>query len=383
MASVAAIFNCIRKKKIMGKLRANKKLLATGIVLLVIMAMALSKKNAINAQKKQDNVVLLNKADITGVKRARFDDIIYFTGDLAPKEQTIISSEVDARVIKVLVDEGQIVKAGQELALLDTLDLAQAVTQQEALVAAARAKYELDQQKLDKQQQLFKQGFISRIAYDELQTNYQASLQNFKAQEALLIRSKKQLADTHIKAPFAGVIFQKSVQNGQLALKNTKLFSLANLSSLEIKAAIPSDAINRIKLNQQVVFKVETDNRAYDGQISRINQVAQSGTRSYMVYIDFNNQSYGLKAGQFVKGEIILQSLPNQLIMSCDSLRDGNEGKYVLILENGKILQKKIQLIMSNQQSNQCAISGLAGNEDVLAGNVLTVKPGDSAKIVD
>lgn len=355
-------------------------ILVTIVVLLIIIKVATKvEQNKI----AKSNVSLLNQADITTVKQESISAIVNFTGDLSPKAQTIISSEVDAKIVKVMVEEGQLVKAGQALAELDTLDLAQAVSQQEAQVATAKAKLDLDKQKMDKQEQLLKQGFISQIAFDELINNYEASLQNYKAQLAMLTRSKKQLADTHITAPFAGVIYQKNIEPGQLALKNTKLFALANLDTMEIKAAIPSDQINEVSLGQPVVFKVETDTREYAGKVARINQVAVAGTRSYMVYIEFNNKNSVLKAGQFIKGQIVLKSLPNQSVVSCDALRNIANKQYVLVLKDGLIIQKQVGLILENQQSLSCAVSGLVAGEKVLAGNVLTVKAGDKVRVVD
>lgn len=351
------------------------------IVLLVLRFTWLSKPTSVAPGNTTE--VLLNKSDIVIVKQESLNDVVYFTGDLSPKDQTIISSEVDARILKIWVDEGQLVKAGQKLADLDTLDLAQAVSQQQAQVAGAKARLILDQQKMEKQSELLKQGFVSQIAYDELVSNYQASLQNYKAQEAMLKRSQKQLTNTHITAPFAGIVYQRNVQAGQLAQKNTKLFALANLNYLEIKAAIPSDQINQIALGESVVFKVETDSRGYQGIISRINQVAEAGTRSYMVYIDFNNIGAGLKSGQFIKGQIILRNLDNQLVLPCDALRSVESSNYVLVLQSNKVIKKSVQLILSNRQTGVCSVSGVSRGDNVLAGNVLTVKPGDSAKIVD
>jgi RND family efflux transporter MFP subunit len=356
-------------------------LILTAIIVLLVIVKVVTKEERAKITKSDDS--LLNQADIATVKQESISAIVNFTGDLSPKAQTIISSEVDAKIIKVMVEEGQLVKAGQALAELDTLDLAQAVSQQEAQVATARAKLELDKQKMDKQEQLLKQGFISQIAFDELVNNYEASSQNYKAQLAMLTRSKKQLANTHITAPFAGVVYQKSIEPGQLALKNTKLFALANLDTMEIKAAIPSDQINEVSLGQSVIFKVETDAREYAGNVARINQVAVAGTRSYTVYIEFNNKNSVLKAGQFIKGQIVLKSLPNQSVVSCDALRNIANKQYVLVLKNGVVIQKQVGLILENQQSLTCAVSGLLPGEKVLAGNVLTVKAGDKVRIVD
>lgn len=367
----------------MNKMRINRKKIIIALVIFIVAIIAAFTKQESKAIEKKANEVLLNKSDIGFARQESINEVINFTGDLSAKEQTVISAEVDARITKIWVDEGQLVKAGQALADLDTLDLAQAVSQQQAQLSAAKAKLDLDKQKMDKQSELLKQGFVSQIAYDELVSNYQSSLENYKAQDAMLKRSQKQLSNTHIVAPFAGIIYQRSVEQGQLALKNTKLFSIANLSKLEIKAAIPSDQINKISLGQQVSFHVETDNHNHTGQIMRINQVSEPGTRSYMVYIDFNNQDNNLKAGQFVKGEIVLKTLSNQIVINCDSLRKDESGSYVLLLNNNDVIKQSTNTILANRETGMCAVSNLKAGDRVLAGNVLTVKSGDKAKLVD
>lgn len=214
------------------------------------------------------NTVLLNSADITTVKLTDVNSVIAFTGELSPLNQSVISSEVDAVVKKVLVQEGQLVTKGQILAILDDTDYKQAVSQQQAILSSAKVKFLLDKNKLEKQQALYEQGFISKIAYDELQTNYQASQQVINQQQAALERAKKQLTDTTIKAPFTGYIYQKNIDNGQLATKNGKLFSLASLDYLEVKAPIPSDYINHVSVGQVISFSVETRPDVFSGKIN-------------------------------------------------------------------------------------------------------------------
>jgi hypothetical protein len=64
-------------------------------------------------------------------------------------------------------------------------------------------------------------------------------------------------------------------------------------------------------------------------------------------------------------------------------MRSSESSSYVLVLKQNKILSKPVQLILSNRQTGVCSVSGIANGDKVLAGNVLTVKTGDSAKIVD
>lgn len=366
----------------MSVIKRNKKTLAIIAAILVVFITIFFIKHSKPSDIIVKSDILLNKADVSMGKIESISDVVNFTGDLNAKEQTVISAEVDARVLKIWVDEGQIVKKGQTLADLDTLDLAQAVSQQQAQLSAAKAKLDLDKQKMNTQSELLKQGFVSKIAYDELVSNYKSSMENYKAQQALLKRSEKQLSNTHIVAPFDGIVYQRNVEQGQLALKNTKLFSIANLSKLEIKAAIPSDKINRINIGQDVLFKAEADDAQYSGKVMRVNQVSEVGTRSYLVYISFDNKD-NLKAGQFVKGSIFIKTLSKQVVILCDAIRSKDSGQYVLFLDNGIAKSNDITTILTNKDTGKCAVSGISANTMILSSNVLNVKVGDKVKLMD
>jgi len=361
----------------------NKKIII-GLIAVLIIAIFMAKScKAKHAVVAVDNAVLLNSADVTVVKLGTVDNAIAFTGDLSPLNQSVISSEVDAVVKQVMVQEGQFVNKGQVLAILDDTDLKQAVSQQQAVLSSAKAKFELDKNKLEKQKGLFDQGFISKIAYDELQTNYQSSQEMINQQQASLERAKKQLSDTTIKAPFTGYIYQKNIDNGQLAAKNGKLFSIASLDNLQVKAPIPSDYINQIKIGQIVSFGVETRTEVFSGKITRINPVAELGTRSYYIYVDFDNKKARLKAGQFVKGRITLATLNNTPSIIHDAIRGVADNNYVLILANNVVVKKPVKILLSNKLTNMVAISGVKPDDVVLLATVLSVKAGDRAKIVN
>jgi membrane fusion protein (multidrug efflux system) len=361
-----------------------KKKIIIGLVLILVVVFFIFKSGKpVKPAAKAEDMVFLNTSDVSVVKLGKVDDILAFTGDLSALNQAVISSEVDAVVKKVLVQEGQLVTKGQTLAVLDDTNVVQEVSQQQALLSSAKARFELDKKKLEKQKALYDEGFISKIAYDELQTNYQASLELIKQQQALLAQSQKRLSDTIIKAPFSGYLYQKNIDNGQLATKNGKLFAIASLDNLQIKAAIPSDYINHIKINQQVSFNVETSHETYFGKVLRINPVAELGTRSYYIYIDFDNKTAKLKSGQFVKGRIILSSLANITYVSRDAIRKTENETYVLVLENNRVIKKPVKILLSNKFANINAISGVKDGDSVLLANVLSIKAGDHAKIVN
>ncbi len=372
----------------MRQILKHKKKIIIAIILICITGTILILKHRSNANKLVANVsresIMLIKGDIFTVQTGTVSNIITFTGDLSPLNQTAISSEITAVVSKVLVYAGQFVQKGQVLAVLDNTELTEAVAEQEAQLASAKAKFELDKTKLDREKELLDEGFISKIAYDELKMNYQASLQKIKEQQASLKKSRKQLSNAVIKAPFAGYIYQRNIDNGQLASPNTKLFSLANLNIMQITASIPGDQINNIKPGQMVSFQVEEDNKIYNGKITRVNPVAETGTRSYLIYIEFNNTMYKLKAGQFVKGQVILQQLQNINYVSSQGIKhEANKSFVLLLMANGIVTMKPISVLIENTVAGVSGISGLKNNDVVINNNVNTLKAGDKASIIN
>jgi len=352
---------------------------------IVIGGVAIKMKLASKEEHKSavDKTILLNKTDVSTVQRSSISRVIGFTGDLSAKLQTIVSSEVDAKVLKVYVNEAQKVKSGTLLAKLDTNDLNLAVLQQEAQVDAAKSNYDLNLLKYKRQKDLYESGFISKLAFDELISNRDSSLQSYKAQLEQLKRAQKQLNDTNVVAPFEGVVYQRYIDDGRLVSKNTKLFAIANLDTMEIKTPINSDYIDQVKVGDTVSFTSNESSTVYYATVLRVNRVAEDGTRSFMVYADFDNRQANLKAGQFISGQIVFNTLDNQNIIPCDFIRSTQtDPSFVLILDNGKIQKINVSVVLKNNITSQCAVTNLQESQVIVSGNVLTVKPGDEVKVM-
>ena len=366
----------------------NKKWIILVVLLVVVISVLVKIKSSKNKHDLKDsantesNVVLINKSEVYTVANKSIENTLNITGDLSAKEQTIISSEVDAKVLNVLVSEGQSVKKGTVLALLDTADLAQAVMQQEAQLSAAQSQLVLNKQKMTTQEQLLKEGFVSQIAYDELVANYKSALQNYNSQMALLKRSQQQLSNTKITAPFDGVVYRSIIDAGKFVQKNTKLFAIANLSELQIKAPVPSDQISAVTVGESVVFSVENSDKKINAHVARINPVSEPGTRSYLVYIDVDNTNINLRPGQFVQGDIILERLHNKNVVDCDAIFSKNGFNYVMLINNNVINKKDVQIELKNNTTDECAINQVESGNQLVSNSVLTIKDGDKISLM-
>ena len=214
-------------------------------------------------------IVQLSSADVVQVRQGTVNEVVPITGSLTAYRSTVIGAQSDGVVTELKVRVGDAVRAGQVLARLDAVTLREKMREQDAQLATSRAHLDLARKKLDKQRELFEQNFISRLAFDELVSDFNVKQTELAAKSAQLAQARKALSDSTVIAPFAGVIFERAVDLGQSVVVNTKLFGLANLDILELEANVPSALIGRVHVGQAAQFRVEGSRMQFTGKVVR------------------------------------------------------------------------------------------------------------------
>ena len=320
----------------------------------------------------------LSRADVVVARAGVLRDTLPFTGTLTALKSSSIAAEVEARVEQVLVREGETVKPGQVLARLDSESLDQSVTEQQAQLAANQSRLKLARIKLDKQHELLQKGFISQLAYDEAESEYTVRQGELQAQTSQLARARRQQADSVVRAPIAGVVYERKINPGEIAARNARLFSIADLSVLELSASVPSQWIGQIKAGQQARFSVEGLPEEVLGEVVRVNPVAKSGTRSFLIYIRVNNADGRLKAGQFAKGGLVLHEERGQVVLPQDAVQDLSGHPWVMLVEKGRLQRQPVRVLLWSQTEHKVAVAGLPPGRVLLAAPLLGVSSGDA-----
>jgi len=323
----------------------------------------------------------LSQADVEVARLASLRDTLPFTGTLAAFKSSSIAAEVEARVKTVLVREGEAVSQGQELARLDSESLDQSVSEQQAQLAGNQSRLKLARIKLDKQHELLQKGFISQLAYDEAESEFTVRQGELQAQISQLARARRLQADSVVRAPIAGVVYERKINPGEIAAKNARLFSIADLGVLELSASVPSQWIGRIHAGQSARFSVEGLPEEQEGQVVRVNPVAQSGTRSFLIYIRVNNGDGKLKAGQFAKGGVVLRQLDGQVVLPQTAVQDLNGKPWVMLVEKGRLKRQPVTVTLWSQTERKVALQGVAAGQTVLSAALLGVASGDAVSL--
>ncbi|MEJ6004344.1 efflux RND transporter periplasmic adaptor subunit [Paucibacter sp. AS339] len=153
--------------------------------------------------------------------------------------QTVIASQVAGAIVQMDVKVGDRVTAGQVLMRIDARAAEQATQASEAQAQAARAQGQLAAREFERQQQLFKQGYISQAALEQAEAQYKATQAQVQAQLAQLGVARTQSSFNIVRSPYAGVVAELPVTLGDMALPGRPLATVYDPSALRITAHVP------------------------------------------------------------------------------------------------------------------------------------------------
>ncbi|MCM0591144.1 MAG: efflux RND transporter periplasmic adaptor subunit [Gloeotrichia echinulata DEX184] len=281
-----------------------------------------------------------------------------YAGNVVVKRTSDIGFEQSGTLVSLLVEEGQEVKKGSLIAILDTRNLqvqkrellaqrAQAVAQLQELqagprsqaIAASKAKVRdlkeqmvLAQAKFERRQNLLKAGAISSEQLEEVRTDVKA--QQARVDEAqsqvdeLLAGSRPEqislqksvidqfnaqieriyldIQKSQLKAPYSGTIAQQNVNIGTVVTSGQAIVRLVEDNSLEARIGIPSETANKLPIGSTHRLKIAE--QVITGKVTSILPLLDSTTRTVTVIFNLN-QTRGIRSGQIVSVELS-QSIP-------------------------------------------------------------------------
>ena len=169
-----------------------------------------------------------------------------FDGVVEAVRQTVIAAQVPGAVVQLDIKVGDRVSAGQLLLRIDARAADQNAAASDAQVQAARASLEVASRDFERQQQLFKQDYISQAALERAESVFKSTRAQVDAQRAQSGAARTQSGLHVVRAPFAGVVAELPVSLGDMAMPGRPLLTLYDPSALRVSAAVPQTVSARM-----------------------------------------------------------------------------------------------------------------------------------------
>ncbi|HEU5436097.1 MAG TPA: efflux RND transporter periplasmic adaptor subunit [Telluria sp.] len=329
------------------------------------------------------DVYELSKADVAVIASRELRLSLPLAGALAPLDQATVKSKVSGVVLDTTLMEGTSVAAGQVIARLDAADQRARVAQMQAAFDEANARLSLAQKNSANSQALLKQNYISQSSYDTSQNSVELAQASLAAAKAQLDMARIALADTVIKAPLSGVVSKRHVQAGEKLAPDMPVATIVNLRQLNLEAQVPASEVPRVKIGQEVRFKVDGfQQRDFIGKVARISPTTEAGSRSMVVYISVDNSDGSLRGGMFAKGAITTEKSASAPLVPLAAVRDVKGEQVVYTIVDGKVATQAVALGLKNEDDGVAEVtSGLQPGTTVITARLDAVKPGQKVRV--
>jgi RND family efflux transporter MFP subunit len=255
------------------------------------------------APAKAQTLVELAPTDVVTAQVREIAQGLPISGTLKAVNTALVKARVAGELQGLTVREGDVVKAGQVVARVDSSDLLARVKQAQEQADAAKAQIDIAQRQWDNNKALVDQGFISKTALDTSLNNLNVAQSNHKAALAAIDVAKKSLDDAVLRAPISGVVSQRLAQPGERVGIDARVIEIVDMSRLELEASLGAGDSMAVRVGQAATLQVEGGRDTVMARVARINPSAQAGSRSVLVYLSIE-QTTGLRQGLFAQGTL-------------------------------------------------------------------------------
>ncbi|ALN72506.1 efflux RND transporter periplasmic adaptor subunit [Aureimonas sp. AU20] len=329
--------------------------------------------------------VELAGAEVAKVAPQTLTRTVRVSGSAEPRRVGAVNAQVSGQLAEVGAEVGQEVEAGEVIARFDTVVLRSALAAQEATLEAKQAQRRLAASTLERSRRLGSAGISSEATLLQAEAELLGLEAEVRGLEAGVADARKSLSDAEVKAPFAGIVSERSVEPGQSVPVNTQLFKVVDLSEMEIEALVPTSRIADVRLGQTAHMRVEgSSGRMVEARVTRIAPVAVAGSRAVRVYLSVPNGEGLLRGGLFATGEVEVESFPDVIALPAGAIRRDEEGAFVLAARSGRLHRQPVQLGADFADRGLVEVArGVAEGDVVVTAPLPDLKPDVEVSIAD
>ena len=291
-----------------------------------------------------------------------------YVGTVEESYGSMLSFSVMGTVSQVLVDEGQAVRKGQPLAILDKTTMLNAYDISKSSLKQAQDAYR-------RMNTLYKKGSLPEIKFIEVQT----SLSEAEAAERI---ARKNLKDCVLSAPFSGYISKRIVDIGNNVAPGIGCFKLVKVDDVKVDVSIPEQEISKIRIGQNIGFTVAAlDGRSFFGCVKEKGVQANPFSHTYEIKLILSNPGRVLLPGMVCSVNINTKINNSAMILPQESIMVDRDDKFVWVVNGGSAQKRQITVGGINNQG-VVVTSGLENGDEVIVEGQNRISDGSKIRVL-
>jgi RND family efflux transporter MFP subunit len=322
----------------------------------------------------------LGAADLVRANTVELTRTLPVSGPIKAVSSAFVKARVAGELQGLTVREGDMVKAGQVLARVDSTEYQARTRQAQQQAESAKAQVDIARRSFENNRKLVDQGFISQTALESSSASLAAAEASYRAAMAGVDVAAKSLEDTVLRAPISGQVAQRLTQPGERVAIDARVLEIVDLSRLEVEANLAAADSLGVKPGQTAQLTVEGSAQRLQARVARINPSAVAGSRSVLVYLSLEKPE-GLRQGLFAQGALAV-GVSRTLALPVSAIRTDKPQPYVQWVQDNKVAHQTVELGERGDANGVAMVSvkGIPEGTPVLAGAVGALRAGTAIK---
>ena len=307
--------------------------------------------------------------EVVTVTRGTLARTATVAGILEPLRTVGVNAQLSGALLSVNAEEGNYVRAGQTLAQIDAREL-------ESQVKSATASLELAESTAKRSDELFRQRIVTAQEYERDRASLAAA-------QATLDQLKTRLGYAVIKSPINGVVTEKRLETGDIVSPQTRLFSVAETSTLVSRVMVSELDVPLMRAGSVVDVTVDALGGArVQGRIRRLFPSADSVTRLVPVEVALTGSALNqLRPGNTIRATFRLGSRDNALLIPTRAVMGPVGARSVVVVREGKS-ERRIIRVGPDIDGRIEVLEGLAVGDTVIVAGQALLRDGSPVRVV-
>jgi len=312
------------------------------------------------------------------VESRPIDRYLHVTGSLLADEQAEVSAETPGRVMAILVERGSRVQAGALLARTSATETSAQLQEAEANAAQiasrlglspnqpfdaakvpdvmnSRASLEYAEAEFGRIKSLLDQKVVSQSEYDQRRTQVEAARQQYQvalnsAQQsyrsldsarARITMARKAVADTDVRAPFAGLVAERLVSIGDYVTRGAHVATVVRVDPLRFEMTVPEQSVALVNVGQPVLLTVDAyPGETFEAKVRFVSPSLRPELRALTVEAVAANPDSRLKPGMFASARIHQPAGPPAQLVPVNAIETIAGTSRVYVVKNNRIEER-------------------------------------------
>lgn len=307
--------------------------------------------------------------EVAPVVRGTIARSVTVSGVIEPIRIVGVNSQLSGALLSIHAEEGDRVTAGQPLARLDDREI-------RAQLAAAEAAFEVADAAYQRASQLRDRKVITLPEYERERTARAAA-------KSQLDQLRTRAGYAVVEAPTGGVVTEKRVEAGDVVGNQTRLFTIADVSTLVVRVGVSELDVVELATGDRVTIALDAyPGRDFGGQVRRIFPSADPGTRLVPVEVELDSRDPDVaRPGFLARVTFALNAHEGVLLVPAGAVVTGAGSPSVFALDDGRAIRRSVTLGLTSEGRVE-VVSGLEEGERVVTAGATALRDGMEVRVL-